>query len=159
LGYTQFYLPGVDSDSDDPPEWEIEYTTYKLNELLGGRNESGLAGEGPVPRYLLPGYDEDLFKDGQEWMRLDEVADDGDEENEVDEGVQKGTEHENNDYNLNDNDDNDDNELARRRKTFMRNMRRITPWKMKDLTINSYVKLTRKLVSERKMWDKFSELM
>lgn len=42
---------------------------------------------------------------------------------------------------------------------FQHSLKKITPWKMKDLTIGAYVKLARKLVAERKMWNKFSEIM
>ncbi len=52
-----------------------------------------------------------------------------------------------------------DEEITTRREKFRAEMKRITPWGMKDLTIGSYVKLARQLVAERKMWNKFSEIM
>ena len=45
------------------------------------------------------------------------------------------------------------------RDDFIAGLKKITPWKMKDLTIGSYVKLARMLVIEKKMWNKFSDLM
>lgn len=42
---------------------------------------------------------------------------------------------------------------------FKQGLKRITPWRMKDLTIGSYVKLARKLVAEKKMWKQFSDFM
>ncbi|KAK4685787.1 endopolyphosphatase, partial [Tremellales sp. Uapishka_1] len=38
-------------------------------------------------------------------------------------------------------------------------MKKITPYRMKDLTVGSYVRLARKLAEKKEMWDKFSELM
>lgn len=163
LGYTQFYLPDVDNvDEGKPPKWEIEYSTYKPSQLLppgNGSLESWL--EGPVPRHLLPGYDEELFKDGWDWMTLDESDDEeggsqGDDD-ELQHDIDDNNEH-NDDEGKRVGEDKDE-ELAKKRKKFKKNLKTITPWKMKDLTINSYVKLSRKLVAQRKMWDKFSELM
>jgi hypothetical protein len=42
---------------------------------------------------------------------------------------------------------------------FIQELKRITPWKMKDLTIPSYVKLARKLVAEKKLWKHFADIM
>ena len=56
--------------------------------------------------------------------------------------------------------DQDEDESGRlKRERFLAELKRITPWGMKDLTIGSYVKLARMLVLEHKMWHKFSELM
>jgi endopolyphosphatase len=56
-------------------------------------------------------------------------------------------------------DDGEPASVEARAKVFKRNLKRITPWKMKDLTIPQYVKLARKLVAEKKMWKQFSNLM
>lgn len=53
----------------------------------------------------------------------------------------------------------EDRSIMERWVRYRAEMKRITPWGMKDLTIGSYVKLARKLVAERKMWNKFSEFM
>jgi len=45
------------------------------------------------------------------------------------------------------------------RERYLQTLKRFTPWKMKDLTIGSYVKLARKLVVEKKMWKKFKKIM
>ena len=45
------------------------------------------------------------------------------------------------------------------REAYLHTLKKFTPWKMKDLTIPSYVKLARKLVAEKKLWKKFSEFM
>ena len=116
LGYTQFYMPNVDDQSDGPPTWVVEYTTYKVNHLLPGNSSQPT----PIPVHLLPGYSADIMSDTLE------------EENE---------------------------DLVMRKVVFEAEMAKITPWKMRDLTIGSYVKLARKLVVERKMWSKFSEFM
>lgn len=42
---------------------------------------------------------------------------------------------------------------------FVKSMKPYTPWKMRDLTIPSYVHLARKLVAEKKMWKKFTDYM
>lgn len=49
--------------------------------------------------------------------------------------------------------------LKEKRKRFRKALKAITPWKMKDLTIGSYVRLARKLVVEKKLWAKFQEYM
>jgi endopolyphosphatase len=64
LGYIQYYLRDVDSRSKEPPEWQIEYTTYKLDNLLppNGTHETHRSHHPlPIPLRLLPGYDPDLF--------------------------------------------------------------------------------------------------
>ena len=43
--------------------------------------------------------------------------------------------------------------------TMKNELKNITPWKLKDLTIKSYVKLARRLVIEKSMWKKFQEIM
>ena len=119
LGYTQFYLPGVDEQSEEPPKWAVEYTTLKAHQLFPDNATQPF----PVPVHLLPGYDVAL------------------------------------DPRRHATDDVDNEDLAGKRLRFDAEMKRITPWGMKDLTIGSYVKLARKLVAERKMWNKFSEIM
>lgn len=42
---------------------------------------------------------------------------------------------------------------------FVKSLKKVTPWKMRDLTIPSYVHLARKLVAEKKMWKKFTDYM
>ncbi|KAI9632969.1 Metallo-dependent phosphatase-like protein [Dioszegia hungarica] len=113
LGYTQFYLPGVDGPKNVTPEWQIEYSTFKPDRLIAA--EEGQPG--PVPVHLLPQYDEGVFA-------ALEASGEG-------ERVRK----------------------------FKQGLKRITPWRMKDLTIGSYVKLARKLVAEKKMWKQFSDFM
>jgi endopolyphosphatase len=45
------------------------------------------------------------------------------------------------------------------RAAFITKIKGITPWKMKDLTINSYVKFARRLANDKKMWQKFLDYM
>ncbi len=45
-----------------------------------------------------------------------------------------------------------------KRAAFLKAMKKMTPWKMKDLSIPSYVKLARKLVAEKKLWSQFLRL-
>lgn len=53
-------MPKLDEQTEEPPKWEIEYSTFKLKTLLGDGN--GTMGPGqqapPIPLHLLPGYDE-----------------------------------------------------------------------------------------------------
>lgn len=136
LGYAQWYLPDVDTSGSSRPEWKLEYTTYKLANLLPG----GLGGNGsheekgsnwdqppPVPLRLLPGYEE---------AKAESAANDGSKD-----GRKGGG-------------DNDD-----KRRAFLKAMKKMTPWKMKDLSIPSYVKLARKLVAEKKLWAQFSDFL
>nr|XP_019009111.1 endopolyphosphatase [Kwoniella pini CBS 10737]OCF47892.1 endopolyphosphatase [Kwoniella pini CBS 10737] len=55
----------------------------------------------------------------------------------------------------------ENNEILKQKKKdeWEKMLSKITPWKMPDLTIPNYVKLSRKLVKEKGMWDKFQELM
>lgn len=46
-----------------------------------------------------------------------------------------------------------------KRDKFRQALKLITPWRMKDLTVPSYVRLARKLVAEKRMWNKFQEIM
>jgi endopolyphosphatase len=126
LGYTQFYLPDVDSSSKKVPEWVIEYTTYKLRNLLPS-NSSEESQPLPIPLRLLPGYGPDVL------LKLEDEWDLGKQERE--------------------------DAITGKRKRFWKELKRITPWKMRDLTIPSYVKLARKLVAEKKMWNHFAEIM
>lgn len=43
--------------------------------------------------------------------------------------------------------------------TFLRELKRITPYHLKDLTINSYVKFARRLLKDKKLWNQFVEYM
>ena len=180
LGYAQFYLPDIDSaTADSPPEWKIEYSTFKLANLLprdNGTDEGQNGQKVPVPVKFLPGYDDEVLgkllkerderaalpkdddttkrhlqlpsdllerihEDDLELLELDEAEDDeawlGDDMDE-----QKG-----------------ERERDEELRLFKKKLRKITPWKMKDLTIPQYVKLARKLVAEKKMWKQFSNLM
>jgi endopolyphosphatase len=131
LGYIQYYLRDVDSRSKEPPEWQIEYTTYKLDNLLppNGTHETHRSHHPlPIPLRLLPGYDPDLFPPQGEGG---EGGGGGGADKDKDEKWEK----------------------------FIQELKRITPWKMKDLTIPSYVKLARKLVAEKKLWKHFADIM
>ena len=114
LGYTQFYLPTLDVEPNQQPQWEVEYSTLKPKDLVPGNETQPL----PIPLHLLPGFDEAVFSEDAD----DEVA-------------------------------------REKRRNFENEMKRITPWRMKDLTIGSYVNLARRLVAEKKMWNKFSDYM
>jgi endopolyphosphatase len=60
LGYAQFYLPDLDKQTQEPPKWELEYTTYDIDGLLrGGYNgtDGDDSGRQPVPWHLLPGFE------------------------------------------------------------------------------------------------------
>lgn len=105
LGYTQFYLPNVDSKASSPPAWVVEYATFKPRHLIPNTTDS--LQPPPVPLHLLPDYHPGL-EDSVEWVQ---------------------------------------------------SLKKVTPWKMRDLTIGSYIKLARKLVIEKKMWKKFTQLM
>lgn len=124
LGYTQFYLPNVDEQTDTPPEWIVEYSTFKLRDTVPGwmvNSSIERTQPLPIPLRLLPDYDDDLDLDSP-----------------------------------------DESVLAEReikKEKFLKAMKKVTPWKMKDLTIPSYVKLARKLVAEKKMWRKFTKFM
>lgn len=110
LGFTQFYLPDVDTHSTTPPDWVVEYATFKPRHLFPNMSES--TQPPPVPFHLLPDYTP---------------------------GLEEAT--------------------AEERETYMKKLKKVTPWKMKDLTIGSYIKLARKLVIEKKLWNKFTEYM
>lgn len=84
----------------------------------------------PVPIHLLPAYDQDAVN---QILGEDWSGDDEDAGEETDEGESVTV--------------------------FKKELRRITPWKMRDLTIGSWVHLARKLVAEKKMWKQFSEFM
>lgn len=49
--------------------------------------------------------------------------------------------------------------LKSKRDDFVKALKLVTPWKMRDLTIPSYVHLARKLVAEKKLWKKFARYM
>ncbi|WWC93041.1 uncharacterized protein L201_008005 [Kwoniella dendrophila CBS 6074] len=115
LGYTQFYLPKINKQSNEPPQWEIEYTTYKKDVLVP--HPSNLTAQSqkwnqppPIPLNLLPEY-------------------------------------------------NSDQSVTASKDKLEKALKKITPWRMSDLTIPNYIKLSRKLVGDKGMWDKFQEIM
>lgn len=137
LGYTQFYLPGVDGPKNVTPEWTIEYSTFKVDKLLSGL--TGASGQpSPVPVHLLPSYDEEIAAGLLAEMWAGAPDDEEQETVAVGDGGDSG----------------DD-----RARQFKKELRRITPWRMRDLTIGSWVHLARKLVAEKKMWKQFSDFM
>ncbi|WWD20090.1 hypothetical protein CI109_104564 [Kwoniella shandongensis] len=128
LGYSQFYLPTIDKQSSHPPEWEVEYTTFKAKSLVppssSHSNDTTLTQPLPVPLHLLPGYDPAIFTppaEGDNKKAKQKVKD--------------------------------------KKKKFKKQLEKITPFRMNDLTIGNYIKLARMLVIEKKMWSKFSEIM
>lgn len=134
LGYTQFYLPDVDGPRNKTPEWKIEYSTFRADKLLGELGDLGQPG--PVPRKFLPELDLEVG----EGISLMEILGDMDDEDEIEDHLDMvGT-----------------GDSLKKVKT---ELKRITPWKMKDLTIGSYIKLARKLVAEKKRWKQFSDFM
>ena len=42
---------------------------------------------------------------------------------------------------------------------FMDGLKEVTPWKLKDLTIKNWIKLARKVVTQKKSWKKFQDIM
>ncbi|WVF68665.1 hypothetical protein IAT40_003436 [Kwoniella sp. CBS 6097] len=169
LGYTQFYLPKVNKQTEEVPEWFVEYTTFERDVLYpsskeqeGGhrRNDNGSDIENemgewgqpyPIPLHLLPAYDPILFEQhGQpqpQEVELESKSDMNGEQASSRTNKKKG------------NDDDDDEDKKSKRKKFERAIKKITPYRMSDLTIPNYVKLSRKLVAREKMWEKFSQLM
>lgn len=134
LGYAQWYLPEVDSSGSKTPEWKLEYTTYRLDSLLPG----GLGGNG-----TQPGRDGGRDQPPPVPLRLLPGYDEAREEA-LGHGGKGG-------------DGGGDG--GDKREEFMKLMKRMTPWKMRDLSIPSYVKLARKLVAEKKMWKQFSDFL
>jgi endopolyphosphatase len=121
LGYAQFYLPDIDKQTDSAPGWILEYTTFKLKNLLPGwmfNTTDQHTQPLPVPLHLLPNYNPSLSTT---------VKGKGKEKDKLEE--------------------------------FVKSLKPYTPWKMRDLTIPSYVHLARKLVAEKKMWKKFTDYM
>jgi endopolyphosphatase len=150
LGYIQYYLRDVDSRSNEPPEWQIEYTTYKLDNLLPPNGTSHSSHHPlPIPLRLLPGYDPDLFppqgeaEGGGAGKLQDSIGRNGDE---AGAGAGEGA-------------GGDGVDKDEKWEKFIKELKRITPWKMKDLTIPSYVKLARKLVAQKKLWKHFADIM
>ncbi|OCF37058.1 endopolyphosphatase [Kwoniella heveanensis BCC8398] len=166
LGYTQFYLPKVNKQTEAVPEWFVEYTTFKRDVLYPSTSSKKRKGPGkgpggdaeqrngtdyeigewgqpyPIPLHLLPAYDPTLFEQHQQEANPEEG---------------KGDSPASKDHNNSDKDKDEGKESKLRR--FERAIKKITPYKMPDLTIPNYVKLSRKLVAQEKMWDKFSQLM
>jgi endopolyphosphatase len=145
----------VDGPKNVTPEWQIEYSTFKPDRLVAaGGAAAGAAGgaeaggqPAPVPVHLLPDYDAGVFAalgaSGEGWEEDEEVWEEDEEFGGLGLGLGMGT------------------GLTTREKVrkFKQGLKRITPWRMKDLTIGSYVKLARKLVAEKKMWKQFSDFM
>ncbi|WRT69448.1 uncharacterized protein IL334_006434 [Kwoniella shivajii] len=133
LGYTQFYLPRLSKQSETP-NWEIEYTTYKKDMLLpnpGNGNGNGNESQIQTDQSVQPlPIPLHLLPEFD-----DSLFDDNSE-------TVKG-----------------DAEIQKKKSKFEKALKRITPWKMSDLTIPNYIKLSRKLVGDKDMWDKFQELM
>ncbi|OXG95688.1 endopolyphosphatase [Cryptococcus neoformans A2-102-5] len=119
LGYTQFYLPSM-MKQKKKPEWEVEYTTYKVKTLVPSSPENTTQPL-PVPLHLLPRYDPSIFSKPKNKT--------------------------------------EEKEVAKKRAKFYKAVKAVTPYRMKDLTIGSWVKLARMLVLEKKRWKKFAELM
>lgn len=125
LGYAQFYLPDIDKQTDSAPGWILEYTTFKLRNLLPGwmfNTTDQHTQPLPVPLHLLPNYDPSLSSTAEQGVKGKDKEKDKLEE-------------------------------------FVKSLKPYTPWKMRDLTIPSYVHLARKLVAEKKMWKKFTDYM
>ncbi|WVQ75194.1 hypothetical protein IAR50_004805 [Cryptococcus sp. DSM 104548] len=122
LGFVQFYLPDLSKKSvkkgKKEPEWKVEYTTYKIKDLVPKGN---LTQPVPVPLHLLPSYDPAIFQHPKN------------------KAEQK--------------------EIAKKQDKFSKALKKVTPYRMKDLTVGSWVKLARLLVLEKKRWSKFAELM
>ncbi|BEI80477.1 hypothetical protein CcaverHIS002_0110060 [Cutaneotrichosporon cavernicola] len=135
LGYTQFYIPNLDQPkkSQALPGWEIEYTTFSARSLLPESLTNGIhkayGQPPPVPYHLLPAFDPDIV----DLVTADEVAL-LDAEDDVPRAG-PDTDH--------------------KKEQFLRAIKRITPWKLKDLTINSYVKFARRLANDKKAFKKF----
>lgn len=125
LGYAQFYLPDLDKQTVKAPQWLLEYSTFKLQNLLPGwmfNTTDEHTQPLPVPLHLLPEYDPDLTPDALARESADEA-------------------------------------LRSKRDKFVKAIKEVSPWKMRDLTIPSYVHLARKLVAEKKLWKKFASYM
>ncbi|TYJ52439.1 hypothetical protein B9479_006949 [Cryptococcus floricola] len=122
LGFVQFYLPDLSKKSvkkgKKEPEWKVEYTTYKVKDLVPKGN---LTQPAPVPFHLLPSYDPAVFQ-----------------------RPKNKAEHK---------------EIAKKKDKFNKALKKVTPYRMKDLTVGSWIKLARMLVLEKKRWSKFAELM
>lgn len=153
LGYTQFFIPNLDDKrSKVPPGWEIEYSTFKAQSLLPDSINDDLGKEPygqppPVPYHLLPGFDPDIVG----LVTNDDLALlDGEDEYEDGKDVIRVSD---------DGKDDDDESVSKRKDEFLAAIKRITPWKLKDLTIKSYVKFGRKLAKEKKAFKKFMDLM
>ncbi|KLT41553.1 hypothetical protein CC85DRAFT_247424, partial [Cutaneotrichosporon oleaginosum] len=139
LGYTQFFIPELDKprNSEVPPGWEIEYTTFKARSLLPDSLTNGIhksyGQPPPVPFHLLPAFDPDI---------VDLITDD--------------------DVTLLDTEDrvaSPDSETESKKQAFLLAIKRITPWKLKDLTIKSYVNFARRLANDKKAFRKFLDYM
>ncbi|KAJ9114260.1 hypothetical protein QFC22_005712 [Naganishia vaughanmartiniae] len=136
LGYTQFYLPGLDEQTHSPPKWIIEYATYSPEGLLrGGRNgtDGDAQGRQPVPWHLLPGY--------QEFVEREEAASRFADSN--DNKTLKGH-------------DQDDQDPYTK---FKAGLKSITPYHLADLTIPSYAHFAKRLTSEKRLWKRFASAM
>lgn len=136
LGYTQFFLPTIEKQNKQPA-YQIEYSTFKPKSLLPeALSGVPLTQPPPVPYHLLPGYDpsiERLSPEDLSSLDDDESAD----------SLVKGKKGKKGDP----------------KAKFLKEIKRITPWKMNDLTIKSYVKFARTLMEDKKKWKKFVHFM
>jgi endopolyphosphatase len=111
----------------------------------------------PIPLRLLPGYDPDLFPPQGEGGEgggggAGELQDARIRRNGNGAGDAAGA-------GSGAGGDGADKDKDEKWEKFIQELKRITPWKMKDLTIPSYVKLARKLVAEKKLWKHFADIM
>lgn len=117
LGFTQFYLPDIE-DTDKPPEFKIEYSTFHAKKLAPPKASGEQPSQPPpVPYHMLPGYDPVLESDGK-----------GDDTSEAESKLWK-------------------------------ELKDITPFPLKDLTIKRWISLGRELGSNKDAWNKFTDLM
>lgn len=139
LGWTQFYLPDIEKNSKKAPEWLIEYSTFKPKSLLppsmtGELEDQPWSQPPPVPYHMLPSFDPKIKPLTPEEL---EALESGDEAL-IAEGA---------------------SDQEKKRAQFLKGVQQITPWKMPDLTIPSYVALGRRLLDDKKLWKKFIEFM
>lgn len=145
LGFTQFFLPDIE-DQKNKPKFKVEYTTFKTKELL----PDNLSGQKrtqppPVPYHLLPGWDTSIGQAAavpEPELELDDVNADIDIDTPVNSTKGKGK-----------------GKKEKATDRFLKEVKKVTPYKMKDLTINSYIKLSRQLCADKKLWGQFTDYM